>query len=133
MRSVKPQGRADFKIAQPVGKEAVVHAIQAKIEGGIRTRRGGDGISAGVLLAIRTRVLDGDKLAGDETKLVRSIDLEFEMLGLRRQQDGLSQPRIQQLAFEGGAFLRQRAHDVCLCRCGTRGKGRGGCGGSTSA
>ena len=57
-------------------------------------------------------LLDRDELPGDEAKLLDAFDLEFEVLGLRRKQDGLGQLRIQQLAFDRGAFLRLSAHDV---------------------
>ena len=89
VRPVKGDARADLEIAEPVRHKAVVDAIQADIEGRVITRRRRDGIRARVNLAVRLGLPDGNELAGRKIELGELAGLEFQMLGLRRQEDGL--------------------------------------------
>ncbi len=93
VRAVKLDGRPFRQIAQPVGKKALVYAVEAQIEGSVRSRRRRDGVCAGVFLAIGPRMFDRDKLAGNEAELFCALDTKLEMLGLRRQQNRPIQAR----------------------------------------
>src|ERR1039458_6417914 len=84
VRAVKLDGRAFRQIAQPVGKEALLHTVEAQIEGGVLARRRSDGGRAGMLFAIGPRLLDRDKLPGNEAKFFHPFDAQLEMLGDRK-------------------------------------------------
>ena len=90
----------------------MVHAVQAQVEGRIRSRRRRDGVRPRVLLAVRLGLLDGDKLPRRKAKLIHAFDGEFEVPGLRRQQNRFSQASRKRLPLDGGALLGLRFHDV---------------------
>src|ERR1022692_2631296 len=111
VRAVKLDGRALRQIAQPVGKEAFLYAIEAQIEGRILARRRSDGVRTGVFLAIGPRLLDRDKLPGNEAKFFHSLDAKLEMLGLRRQQNRPAHASGEHLPLDRRALLNLGFHD----------------------
>ena len=117
VRAVKLDGRAFRQIAQPVGKEALLHTVEAQIEGGVLARRRSDGVRAGVLFAIGPGLLDRDKLPGNETEFVHPLDAKLEMLGLQRQQNGPAYAGGEHLPLDRRALLNWGFHDCCSYRC----------------
>ena len=106
--------RALREIAQPVGKEALFHAVEAQIERGVRARQGCEGICARVFLAIGPRLLDRDKLPWNEAEFLYPLDAKLEMLGLRREQNRPVQAGREDLPLDGGALLYLGFHNEGL-------------------
>src|ERR1019366_8051488 len=117
VRAVKLDGRAFRQIAQPVRKEALLHTVEAQIEGGVLARRRGDGVGAGVFFAIGPRLLDRDKLPRNEAEFLHPLDAKLEMLGLRRQQNGPAHAGRKHLPRDGCALLNLGLHDCYSYRC----------------
>src|SRR5271157_2956988 len=110
VRTVELYRRALFQITKPVRQEAMIHAVQAEIKGGVRTRRRGDGICSRVLFAIKLWLLDGDELPRHEAEFIQPLNGEFQMFGLRRQQNGPRQAGGERLPLEGCALLGLGLH-----------------------
>ncbi len=111
VRAVKLDGRSFRQIAQPVGKKALLHAIEAQIEGGVLARRRSHGVRPGVFFAIGPGLLDRDKLPGNEAEFFHPLDAKLEMLGLRRQQNGPVHAGREHLPLDSGALLELGFHE----------------------
>lgn len=71
---------AGLDIAKEIGEQAARNAVQAEVETGVGARGGGDGISAGVLVAIALE-RHRNELAGHEIEWTAPDNLPFEMAG----------------------------------------------------
>src|SRR5271157_195206 len=111
VRTVELYRRALFQITKPVRQEAMIHAVQAEIEGGVRTRRRGYGIRPSVFLAIKLWLLNGDELPGHEAEFIQALNGELQMFGLRREPNGSGQSTSEHLPLEGCALLGLGLHD----------------------
>ena len=90
VRPVKGHTRAFAHVAEIVGEESELYAVQANIEGIIRPRLGNDRIGAGDFAALLL-CLHRDKLPRDEVEPRHFLYLEFQMLGSLGKRQGLPQ------------------------------------------
>src|SRR5271165_3568256 len=111
VRAVELYGCTLLQITQPVRQEAMIHAVQAEIEGSVRTRRRSDGIGPSVLFAIKLWLLDGDELPGHEAEFIQALNGELQMFGLRREQNGSRQSTGEHSPLDGCALLGLGLHD----------------------
>ena len=79
-------GRQVGEIGEVVGKESLGHAVDAKLEV-VGVGCGGNGVGAGLLLAVGISGDGGDELAGDEGKGLEIVENEIEVVALGRFRD----------------------------------------------
>jgi hypothetical protein len=79
-------GRQFSEIGEVVGEEAVGNSIDAEFEV-IAIGRGGDGVGAGLLLAVGISGYGGDELAGVEGEGFQILKNKIEVVALGRFRD----------------------------------------------
>ena len=77
--SLTPNLLAFFHIAQKVGHEAVLHAIEAEREAGILSWRGGNRVSAREFLSLGLDLLERQPLTRHEPKAPRADHFELQV------------------------------------------------------
>src|SRR2546423_333157 len=85
--TVKMDGLPLFYVAQQVGKETIIHAVQAQVEAGRIVWRRGDGVSAGNLPAFFGRY-QRKKLSRNKVEAVHLLNGKLQVPGLLRSLDG---------------------------------------------
>jgi hypothetical protein len=88
------------QVGEEVGKESAFDAVGADVED-VAAGRGGDGVGAGLLLAVGIGRDHGDELAGFEGEVVGAFNdkLEMKCLGLLGEQDLTAQACCEEFSF----------------------------------
>ena len=76
-----------FQIAEPIGQETALNAVEAEVKPSIVLWRRRKGIRSRVDLAVRLRLLNRDELPRSERKALATFNGELKVLGLIRQID----------------------------------------------
>src|SRR6201999_509693 len=92
------------QVGKMIGEETVLDAIDAKREA-VRFRGGGDGVGAGLLLAVRIRSYGGDELAGGVGKgfFILKGKIEVVALGYLGYADFSRKTRGEELTCQGAS------------------------------